>query len=117
MFNKAWRLWRAKKSRNKLAICWNQRKIHNLLKSLKTDKNTRNSLQERALDVTDIARTQDDVIERLKELEDWLNTKLSPKLTHLMHIVDPQELDKDIQHCAANVIKNGKACHLNLIDY
>ncbi len=107
MFNKGWRLWRAKKSGNTVAISWNQRKFHNLVKSLKSLHNIRKSHQERAVDVTDIARTQDILRQKILAVEHTLNRNMSPKLTHLLRILDPKELEKDRLYFASDVIKNG----------
>ncbi len=41
------------------------------------------------------------------EVEHTLNRNLSPKLAHLIHILDPKELEQDRLNFASDVIKNG----------
>ncbi len=108
----AWRLWRAKLSRNNLGVIKNQRKVRNLAKSLHSDRNARKYLQERAVEVTDIARTQDILRENIIEIGESLNKNLSPKLAHLMHMLDHRELDTDIKNGAADVIKSGTSLEI-----
>ena len=100
-----WRLWHAKKAAKKFSVMRQERKVHTLSKSLKSVKNKRKYLQERAVDVTEIARTQEILRENIMEMGDSLNIKMSPKLVHLMHIVDHRELEKDLRNCASDVIK------------
>ena len=67
--------------------------------------------------MTDIARTQDILREKLNDMEDALKKTMSPNLAHLIHILDPRELDNDIRNASSNVIKYGKMTKIAIMSH
>ena len=82
-----------------------QRNISNAQAKLKNMQNEKKSLQEEALDLTDISRLLERQGNEINILKDCVENSIQPTIRRLLNFSNINELEKDIQTTAAKVIQ------------
>ena len=100
-------VWRARKHKQHVKAFKCKRAVLETSKVLHAMRNRRRYLRERAIDFTDISRTQEIVRDGVCNVECLLNGQLVPEVTHVLHAVDVRELETCLRTAASQVILYG----------
>ena len=78
-----------------------------MIRILRNLKYRKKSLQEEALDFTDLSRVQEYQTTILNHIDRSIDQELEPSIMHLVNFLDHKKLDENIRETASNVIKYG----------
>ena len=80
-------------------------RIVTLKRELRDVRIQKRTLQDQAMDFTDLSRILEYQDGRINEIKDTINCEIHPALKRIINIVDKRELIKSIRITAANIIK------------